>query len=85
MGLMQLMPETAQDLGLENPFDPFQNIMGGSRYLKSLLDRYDGDQALALAAYNWGSGNVETRPGNLPQETQTYIARVHQYYREAKS
>jgi soluble lytic murein transglycosylase-like protein len=82
MGLMQLMPETARDLGVKDPYDPTENIMAGTRYLGMLLDRYEGNIPLALAGYNWGMGNVERHPGGLPQETRTYIARVNQYYRE---
>jgi len=76
-GLMQLMPETAKDLGVQNSFDPHQNLLGGSRYLKQLLDKYDGDLDHALAAYNWGQGNVD-RHGleKMPQETREYLARV---------
>jgi hypothetical protein len=85
MGLMQLMPATARDLGVENPYDPYENIMGGTRYLKGLLDRYDGDVDRALAAYNWGMGNVEKYPSRLPRETKTYISRIKQYYFETKA
>ena len=76
-GLMQLMPETAKELGVEDSFDPHQNLLGGSQYLKQLLDKYGGDLDHALAAYNWGQGNVD-RHGleRMPQETREYLARV---------
>jgi hypothetical protein len=79
-GLMQLMPATAAELGVTDPFDPAQNIMAGSRYLKQLLDRYQGDTKLALAAYNWGMGNLEKRPDALPRETRQYISKVERLY-----
>jgi soluble lytic murein transglycosylase-like protein len=76
-GLMQLMPGTARDLGVNNPFDPEQNVMAGTRYLRQLLDRYQGDLDRSLAAYNWGMGNVD-RHGmeRLPRETRDYLVRV---------
>ncbi|MDX2480683.1 MAG: lytic transglycosylase domain-containing protein [Desulfuromusa sp.] len=76
-GLMQLMPETAAELGVQDSFDPLQNLSGGSRYLKQLLVKYDGDLDHALAAYNWGQGNVD-RHGlkNMPEETRNYLAKV---------
>lgn len=83
-GLMQLMPGTARDLGVKDAYDPEENIMGGTRYLKSLLDRYHGKIDLTLAAYNWGMGNVEKNPQKLPRETANYIARVNNYYKNFK-
>ena len=80
MGLMQLMPGTARDLSVKNPYNPVENVMAGTRYLKGLIGRYDGHLPTALAAYNWGMGNVERHPGGLPQETRAYIARVTRYY-----
>jgi len=78
MGLMQLMPETATDMGVKNPFDPAQNIEGGTRYLALMLERFGGDESKALSAYNWGPSNVE-RGGNLPSETRTYLKRVARF------
>jgi hypothetical protein len=79
-GLMQLMPATAADLRVTRPFDPEQNILGGTRYLRQLLDRYQGDLRLALGAYNWGMGNLERRPEAMPRETRDYIVRVESLY-----
>lgn len=76
MGLMQLMPETARELGVKDPYDPVDNVMAGTRYLKGLIDRYQGDLPRALAAYNWGMGNVEKNPGRLPSETRQYVAKI---------
>ncbi|WP_052515460.1 lytic transglycosylase domain-containing protein [Dethiosulfatarculus sandiegensis] len=75
-GLMQLMPETAKDLGVENPFDPAQNIEGGARYLSWMLKRFDGNLNKALSAYNWGPSNVEAG-GKLPLETKNYLKKVN--------
>jgi len=76
-GLMQLMPETAASLGVKNPYDPAQNVAGGTRYLRSLLDRFKGDTRLAVAAYNAGPNAVE-KYGDVPPyaETQNYVQNV---------
>ena len=84
-GLMQLMPATAQALGVTNPYDPAQNVRGGATYLRQLLDRFGGEVPTAVAAYNAGPGAVE-RFGGIPPytETQTYVARVMDAYRAAR-
>jgi soluble lytic murein transglycosylase-like protein len=82
MGLMQLMPGTAQDLGVEDPFDPVENVYGGARYLKQMLDRYAGNIKKALAAYNWGPGNLEKSTGHLPDETRNYVRIVSDRYQK---
>ncbi len=81
-GLMQLMPETARDLQVKNPFDPWQNIAGGTRYFRRLLDWYNGDLALSLAAYNAGPGRVP-KNGSIPRipETMAYVNKVLGLYR----
>ena len=81
VGLMQLIPGTAQRFGVGNRFDPAQNVEGGTMYLRTLLDRYNGDLTKSLAAYNAGEGAVD-RNGGVPQipETQKYVQKVTDAY-----
>lgn len=76
-GLMQLMPATAAELGVKDAFDPKQNVDAGTRYLKQLLDKYQGKVELALAAYNAGQGRVDRQGGVPPiEETRAYILNI---------
>lgn len=85
-GLMQLMPATARELGVTDPFDIDQNIQGGAQYLRNMLDRFNGDMNLALSAYNSGPGTVAKYAGNVPYaETRTYVQRVLRYAQEFSS
>lgn len=81
VGLMQIMPENFQLLNVSDPYDPWENIMGGAEYLRYLLDTFDGELSLALAAYNAGPTRVQRCKGIPPiRETEQYVQRVMKYY-----
>jgi soluble lytic murein transglycosylase len=84
-GLMQLMPATAREMNVDDPFDPSQNIEAGSRYLRMMLDRFDNDLSLSLAAYNAGPGLVG-KVGRVPEikETRNYVSKVKKAYHRYK-
>ncbi|MEE4111989.1 MAG: lytic transglycosylase domain-containing protein [Desulfobacteraceae bacterium] len=81
LGLMQIMPENLAAFRVSDPFDPWQNIMGGARYLKALIQRFDGQVPLALAAYNAGPRAVDTHRGIPPiPETEAYVKKVMKFF-----
>ncbi len=86
-GLMQLMPDTSRLMRVENPFDPDDNIKGGTKYLKYLEETFNGDIELMLAAYNAGPSRVIENKRNVPpiEETRTFIKRVKQFYHKLKN
>jgi hypothetical protein len=85
LGLMQLMPDTARDLNVAHPFNPLENIDGGTRYIRQLLDSFGGNLTMSLAAYNAGPGLV-ARTGGIPAipETRDYVVKVLKHYKEYK-
>lgn len=90
-GLMQLMPATAKSLGVNNPLDVLENVDAGTRYLKNLLNSFNGDIKLALAAYNGGIGrmgklgvNSDDKITKMPEKTQNYVKKVTEYYNKYK-
>lgn len=82
MGLMQIMPENIKAMNISNPFDPLENILGGARYFREMLDRFEGHLPLSLAAYNAGPTAVERYNNQIPpyKETEDYIERVLKFY-----
>ena len=85
-GLMQLMPDTADEMAVDDPYNPEQNIFGGAKYLSRLMERYNNDVKLVLAAYNAGPERVDKYKGVPPfKETRTFITRVMDYYKEYKN
>jgi len=85
MGLMQLMPGTAADMGVTNPYDPYQNIMGGTRFLRILANRFSGDIPKVLAAYHAGGSSVATADGIPYQGTDGYVRKVLDHYYRLKT
>jgi len=87
MGVMQLMPETAENVGVRRPFDPSENIMGGSKYLRKLMDMFNGNKTLALAGYNAGENAVIKYGYSVPpyRETQEYVKKVLRHYHRLKN
>ncbi len=82
-GIMQLMPGTARELGVTDAYDPYQNIMGGTKYISQMLEKFDGNVSFALAAYNAGSANVAKYGGVPPfKETQNYVAKILGFLKE---
>lgn len=81
LGLMQIMPQNLESFRVYDPFDPWQNIMGGARYLKALIERFEGEVPLALAAYNAGPRAVDTHRGIPPiAETEAYVKKVMKFF-----
>ena len=82
LGLMQLMPENIKAMRISDPFDPWENIMGGARYFRKMLDRFEGKLSLSLAAYNAGPTTVERYNHQIPpyKETENYVEKVLRYY-----